>query len=68
MWKQSLIIYFKPFEPDILFKGGEKLDEFGLPATIYHTPGHTDGGLSVVLDNGKAAVINDLMQGGMFGG
>ncbi|TLM99443.1 MAG: MBL fold metallo-hydrolase [Actinobacteria bacterium] len=41
---------------------GGRLDEYGLPATVLHTPGHSDGCVSVLLDNGSA-FVGDLIQG-----
>jgi glyoxylase-like metal-dependent hydrolase (beta-lactamase superfamily II) len=35
---------------------GLELKEFGIPGRILHTPGHTDGSLSILLDNGDAFV------------
>jgi len=57
-----------PFQPDILLKGGESLESYGVDATVIHTPGHTIGGMTVVvhIEKGgpKVAIINDLMGGG----
>ncbi|KAL9655267.1 hypothetical protein ABK040_009041 [Willaertia magna] len=50
------------FEPDILFKGGERLDEYGIKGKIIFTPGHTVGGISLLLDNG-VLIANDVMGG-----
>ena len=41
---------------------GETLHRFGLPGRILHTPGHSAGDLTLVLDNG-AAFVGDLVQG-----
>lgn len=35
------------------------LDEFGIPGKVVHTPGHSPGSVSVVLENG-AAFVGDL--------
>ncbi|KAG2383532.1 hypothetical protein C9374_004203 [Naegleria lovaniensis] len=55
-----------PFEPDLLFKGGERLDDYGVKGRVVQMKGHTDGGLVVLLDNKKAAIVNDLMAGSLF--
>ncbi|KAF0979950.1 hypothetical protein FDP41_001103 [Naegleria fowleri] len=56
----------KPFEPDLLFHGGESLEEFGVDGKVLQLKGHTEGGISIVLNNKKAAIINDLMGGGFL--
>jgi len=44
-------------EPDLVIGDeGMPLDDFGIPGRIIHTPGHTDGSISVLLDNGDAFV------------
>jgi hydroxyacylglutathione hydrolase len=54
------------FEPDILFElvAGEvcRLDEYGVAGQVIHTPGHTPGAISVLLDSGEACV-GDLVMG-----
>ena len=50
-------IKFPRFKPDILL--GEEslsLSEYGINGSVLHTPGHTVGSLSVVLDSGEAFV------------
>ncbi len=58
----KIIMRLSPLEPDILV--GEKLDlsGYGIPGYILHTPGHTSGSLSVILENG-AALVGDNMLG-----
>jgi len=58
---------FPPVEPDLLIEEGYSLAEFGLPATIVHTPGHTPGSISVLFEDGRA-IAGDLMMGGSLGG
>jgi hydroxyacylglutathione hydrolase len=36
------------------------LREFGIPGTVIHTPGHTDGSVSVILDDNRA-LVGDTM-------
>lgn len=72
-WKGKLIAWIgrrfaskvqqlSPVEPDILV--GERLDlnEYGIPGYILHTPGHTIGSQSVILENGTA-IVGDNMLG-----
>jgi hydroxyacylglutathione hydrolase len=53
--------------PDILLHGNDEYDlsEYGIQGKVIHTPGHTPGSLSVVLDN-KEAIIMDLASSGLF--
>lgn len=46
-------------QADILFDDGDDLAEFGLQAVIFHTPGHTQGSSSLVVE-GRTAFIGDL--------
>jgi hydroxyacylglutathione hydrolase len=48
-----------PVEPDILLRGGERLDEYGIPGQVVHVPGHTPGSIAVLLDSGEV-LIGDL--------
>lgn len=52
--------HYEAFEPDILLQEGLTLDEFGLPARVIHTPGHTLGSVSLDLGAG-VMVIGDAM-------
>lgn len=50
-------IPFPDYEPDILLDQQEfPLDVFGIEGKIIHTPGHTPGSLSVLLNSGEAMV------------
>ena len=59
-----------PFEraaADISAREGMRLDEFGVAGAILHTPGHTAGSISLMLDSGDA-IIGDVIMGGYAGG
>jgi glyoxylase-like metal-dependent hydrolase (beta-lactamase superfamily II) len=58
---------FPAVEPDLLVEEGYSLAEFGIPATVMHTPGHTPGSISILFDDGRA-IAGDLMMGGSLGG
>jgi hydroxyacylglutathione hydrolase len=58
---------FPAVEPDLLIDEGYSLAEFGLPAAVVHTPGHTPGSISVLFEDGRA-IAGDLMMGGSLGG
>lgn len=49
------------FEPDVLLGDGERLDEWGLAATAYNLPGHTEGSLGVITDDGDF-FCGDLLE------
>ena len=48
--------------PVLAVGDGQSLREFGLPGRAIHTPGHSEGCLSVLLDDGTA-LTGDLVQG-----
>ncbi len=50
------------FEPDIVFEGEWRLDEYGIAGRVLPTPGHTPGSVSVLLDSGEA-IVNDMVIG-----
>jgi glyoxylase-like metal-dependent hydrolase (beta-lactamase superfamily II) len=53
----SFKIPFQKFKPDVLITNEPyPLSEFGIDGQIIHTPGHTTGSLSVILDSGEAFV------------
>lgn len=51
-------------EPNMYIDETYDLENMGIPGKIIHTPGHTPGSMSVVLDNGEA-IIGDLLMGGL---
>ncbi|MFP4164742.1 MAG: MBL fold metallo-hydrolase [Chitinispirillaceae bacterium] len=53
---------FRSVKPDIEIDEELSLDEFGIEGTVIHTPGHTDGSVSVMLSTGEA-IIGDLFSG-----
>ena len=73
MWKGKLMAWVARYfskriqkidcvEPDILVKERLDLSDYGIPGYILHTPGHTSGSVSVILDNG-VAIVGDNMLG-----
>jgi len=48
--------------PTVDAADGERLDRFGLPGAIYHTPGHSEWCISLVLDDGTT-FAGDLIIG-----
>lgn len=53
-----------PFEPDIVHDGDLDLAPFGLAGRTLHTPGHTPGSISVLLED--ATLAGDLCAGGFL--
>ncbi len=53
----------EPFYADIIVKDNDifDLEPYGAQGKIIHTPGHTDGSISVLLDSGNA-VVGDLFS------
>ncbi len=61
---------YTAFEPDILLSSEQAFDlsSFGIPGAVHHTPGHTKGSLSVVLQDHQALVGDLLASGILIGG
>ncbi|MHA1552481.1 MAG: MBL fold metallo-hydrolase [Candidatus Heimdallarchaeaceae archaeon] len=62
MGKRMRKISVTPINPDIVITDNYFLEEHGINGKIIHTPGHTNGSISVVL-NSKIAFIGDLTHG-----
>jgi glyoxylase-like metal-dependent hydrolase (beta-lactamase superfamily II) len=58
---------FPAFKADIRLDDLNDLSEFGINGLIHHTPGHTDGSISIEFDNAEA-IIGDVIMGGYLGG
>ena len=53
------------FAPDLVLAGAEfSLAPYGVAATVLHTPGHTAGSVSVLLEDGRA-LVGDLAMNGI---
>ena len=52
---------FERFTPDIYLEDGQNLSEYGFPATVIHTPGHSKGSISLLTEDG------DLFCGDIYG-
>lgn len=59
-----------PCLPDIVLNGSEEYDlsAYGIKGKIIHTPGHTPGSLSVVLEDGNAIIMDLASSGILLGG
>jgi hydroxyacylglutathione hydrolase len=51
---------YERFTPDIYLENNQDLTEYGLPATIIYTPGHSKGSISILTEEG------DLFCGDIF--
>jgi hydroxyacylglutathione hydrolase len=65
--KPIVDLSFEGTEADWLLTDNLRLDDYGVPGTVITTPGHTNGSVSIVMDNGEA-IIGDVMMGGSMGG
>ncbi|MEA3340137.1 MAG: MBL fold metallo-hydrolase [Chloroflexota bacterium] len=54
------------FEPDVVLEGEWRLDEYGVAGRVIHTPGHTPGSISALLDGGEA-IVGDMVMGQLMG-
>jgi len=52
---------FDPVDPDIVIKDTYYLDDYGIEGKVIHTPGHTIGSISVILQTGEA-FVGDLVM------
>lgn len=60
---------FPKFNNDILINHESSLNltDYGFDAEIIHTPGHTNGSISIIFKSGEA-IIGDVLMGGYLGG
>jgi glyoxylase-like metal-dependent hydrolase (beta-lactamase superfamily II) len=58
---------FPAFTPDLVLDAGTVLAAYGVDARLLHTPGHSDGSITLLFDNGDA-IAGDLLRGGVLGG
>lgn len=58
-WIEPLLVV-TPTEADILLEDGDSLESYGLNAYVMHTPGHTPGSSSLIV-NDSLAFVGDLL-------
>lgn len=56
------LAYFPAIQPDITFQDEWNLKESGIDGIVVHTPGHTRGSLTVIIE-GKHAIAGDTVFG-----
>lgn len=49
--------------PDIIIEDDMSLKKFGVDGSIIHTPGHTQGSISIALSSGEVIVGDLIMKG-----
>ena len=54
------MLTIEPTPADILLGDGDRLDEYGIDAFVMHTPGHTLGLASLILED-RVAFVGDLI-------
>lgn len=52
----------EPFVPDICPEDGDSLEHLGVNARVFHTPGHTDGSISVLFADGSLFVGDAILN------
>jgi hydroxyacylglutathione hydrolase len=57
---------FEKFTPDIMLTDNQSLKEYGLSATVLHTPGHSKGSISIYTDE-EDLFCGDIFSGSMEG-
>jgi glyoxylase-like metal-dependent hydrolase (beta-lactamase superfamily II) len=50
-----------PTPADVVFEGGESLEEWGIDGNVLHTPGHTPGSTTLLVE-GRHAFVGDLVS------
>jgi glyoxylase-like metal-dependent hydrolase (beta-lactamase superfamily II) len=55
----------KKQDPDIILDSDFDLRPYGVQGKVLHTPGHTPGSVSVILQSGEA-IVGDLIMGGFI--
>ena len=64
VWRPILsLVNYPAIEPDVIIENALSLSGFGINGQVIHTPGHTAGSVSVVLDSGEAIVGDVAMNG-----
>jgi len=58
---------YSPFSPDILLSSHDRfnLQSFGINGAVISTPGHTEGSISVIVDD-QQAIVGDLISSGIL--
>ncbi|MCB0196385.1 MAG: MBL fold metallo-hydrolase [Anaerolineae bacterium] len=57
----EMLMPVPPIQADLLLDHGDRLDDYGLNAQIVHTPGHTLGSSTLLVEN-RLAFVGDLIS------
>jgi hydroxyacylglutathione hydrolase len=58
--KKARKMHAFPVEPDIIIENEMDMAGYGVNGKIIHTPGHSEGSCSIILDDGRA-ILGDLL-------
>ena len=61
------VVNYDPVESEILVNGDLDLEDHGFSGKIIHTPGHTSGSLSILLEDHKALVGDTIFNASWSG-
>jgi glyoxylase-like metal-dependent hydrolase (beta-lactamase superfamily II) len=64
--KATQLVKYEPVKCDVLIDDTYDLNEMGFNAYIMHTPGHSEGSISIIIDN-EIAIVGDAMFGVLKG-
>jgi hydroxyacylglutathione hydrolase len=56
---------FPKIKADLTYKEEYSLRPYGINGKVIHTPGHTEGSSSIILDSGEC-IVGDLIMGGFI--
>lgn len=56
------LLEVEPAPPDVLVADGDSLAAYGVDATVLHTPGHTPGSTTLLLNDNQVAIAGDLLS------
>lgn len=55
------LVRLQPVQPDIVLEDGDSLEQYGLPGKVFHTPGHSPGSCTLVLED-HSGFVGDLVS------
>lgn len=58
----GLELTYEPFVPDVRLEEGQTLGEFGIEGYVVHTPGHTQGSVTLAMEGGVTFIGDALIN------